>query len=146
MKKTGILKDIPSRVEKDNKLKGTKSIIVREGNVFIGRGIKDSRHILIIPIISSRKDSINVIEKILLLNVSFKTKTPLMSRIKALGGKYQRIKNIVQEKNIKWKDLFLNEISIIDLFGNTAEATAEELELLKANMRLKDISKIIIKK
>ena len=36
VKKEGVLKPIPSRVETDTILKGTKRIIVREGNVYIG--------------------------------------------------------------------------------------------------------------
>jgi glucosamine--fructose-6-phosphate aminotransferase (isomerizing) len=40
LKKTGILAKLPSRVETD-RLKGTKRIIVRQGNVYIGKGRKD---------------------------------------------------------------------------------------------------------
>ena len=36
-------KKIPSRVESDARLKGTKRIIVRQGNVYIGKGRKDDR-------------------------------------------------------------------------------------------------------
>jgi glucosamine--fructose-6-phosphate aminotransferase (isomerizing) len=38
LKKEGVLLPIPSRVETDTKLKGTKKIIVRQGNVYIGIG------------------------------------------------------------------------------------------------------------
>ena len=49
MKKTGILAEIPSRVEKDSVLKGTKRIIVSQGNIYIGKGRKDGRSIVVIP-------------------------------------------------------------------------------------------------
>ncbi|MBC8247524.1 MAG: SIS domain-containing protein, partial [Deltaproteobacteria bacterium] len=39
--KRGKLKSLASRVETDNELKGTKRIIAREGNVYIGLGRKD---------------------------------------------------------------------------------------------------------
>ena len=52
-KKEGALQPIPSRVETDNRLKGTKRIIVRQGNVYIGKGRKDDRSIIVIPVISA---------------------------------------------------------------------------------------------
>jgi glucosamine--fructose-6-phosphate aminotransferase (isomerizing) len=46
----GVLAEaMPSRVETDNVLKGTKRIIVRQGNVYIGKGRKDDRSIIVIP-------------------------------------------------------------------------------------------------
>ncbi len=130
IKKAGNLKELTSRVEKDNKLKGTKSIIVREGNVFVGSGMKYNNRILIVPVLSHKKDKVNVIEKILLFNISFKDKAPLFEKIKALGGKYQRMKDIVQEKNIVWKDSFLDKLSIDDMFSKPAEKSAELIEKL----------------
>jgi glucosamine--fructose-6-phosphate aminotransferase (isomerizing) len=53
--KTGELKSESSRVENDSGLKGTKNIIVREGNVYIGKGRKDNKNILVIPGISSNQ-------------------------------------------------------------------------------------------
>ena len=49
LEKKGVLKQIPSRVETDTTLKGTKRIIVQKGNVYIGKGRKDGRSILVIP-------------------------------------------------------------------------------------------------
>ncbi|MBW1842136.1 MAG: SIS domain-containing protein, partial [Deltaproteobacteria bacterium] len=46
IKKEGVLKPIPSRVETDTRLKGTKKIIVRQKNVYIGKGRKDDRSII----------------------------------------------------------------------------------------------------
>ena len=94
VKKDGVLKPIPSRVETDPLLKGTKRIIVREGNVYIGIGRKDDRSMIVIPIISASPATANLIENILLLNISFKENVSLDIKIKALGGKYERIKNI----------------------------------------------------
>ncbi len=121
----GTSKSIPSRVEKDSKLKGTKKIILRQGNVYIGKGRKDGRSILVIPAISSFSSAPNVIEHLLLLNISFKRDIPLPVKIKALGGKYENIKNIVQENNIIWDDKFLESVEIEELFGKSAEKIAE---------------------
>lgn len=125
VKKEGILKSIPSRVETDSRLKGTKKIIVQSGNVYIGKGRKDDRSIIVIPATSSSPQGPNIIEHLLLLNISFKENVTLSLKIKALGGKYDHIKNIVQENSIMWDDNYLDRIRMEDLFGVSAEKTAE---------------------
>jgi glutamine---fructose-6-phosphate transaminase (isomerizing) len=77
--------------------------LFEEKNVYIGKGRKDNRSIVVTPITSSSRAKTNVIEYLLLLNVSFKDNVPLASKIKALGGKYERIKNIVQENSVPGK-------------------------------------------
>jgi glucosamine--fructose-6-phosphate aminotransferase (isomerizing) len=125
LEKEGTSKNIRSRAEKDNVLKGTKKIIVREGNVYIGKGRKDDRSILIIPILSTSSAAPNIIEYLLLLNVTFKENIPLSVKTKALGGKYERIKNIVQENSIPWEDKLLECIDVQELFGVSAEKVGE---------------------
>lgn len=125
IRKDGVLKPIPSRVETDHLLKGTKRIIVQEGNVYIGIGRKDDRSIIVIPIISTSSDMPNIIENILLLNISFKENVPLSVKIKALGGKYEKIKNIVQENSVKWNDGYLELVEMKALFGISAEKIGE---------------------
>ena len=124
-KKEGVLNELPSRVENDSKLKGTKRIIVREGNVYIGKGRKDDRSIVVIPIISTSPDTPNLIEHLLLLNVAFKEDVPLQSKIKALGGKLEHIINITQENNVVWKDDNLELVPVDELFGRSAEKIGE---------------------
>ena len=116
---------MPSRVETDNRLKGSKRIIVRQGNVYIGKGRKDNRSILVIPILSASDDSSNKIEFLLLLHVSFKQDVALEDKVKALGGKYEHVKNIVQENSIAWQDQYLELVEIEELFGRSAEKIGE---------------------
>ncbi len=125
VKKDGVLEPIPSRVETDPMLKGTKRIIVREGNVYIGIGRKDDRSIIVIPIISASPGTANLIENILLLNISFEENVSLDIKIKALGGKYERIKNIVQENSVVWEDRHLELVEMKALFGISAEKIGE---------------------
>ncbi len=132
--KTGSLESEQSRVESDHRLKGTKNIIVREGNVYIGKGRKDGRNILVIPILSSLDSGFNVIEYILSLHVSFKSvkDVSLLKRIKALGGKYTRIKDLsLESSRLEWDDKLLDLIKIENLFGDSAEKIVEELEALQ---------------
>jgi glutamine---fructose-6-phosphate transaminase (isomerizing) len=125
IKKEGVLQPIPSRVENDKLLKGSKRIIVQEKNVYIGKGRKDNRSIVVTPITSSSHAKTNVIEYLLLLNVSFKDDVPLASKIKALGGKYERITNIVQENSVPWQDKFIELVDMKELFGSSAEKIGE---------------------
>ena len=122
--KTGSLKQETSRVESDPRLKGTKNIIVREGNVYIGKGRKDDKSILVIPVISKSPSTPNIIEYILSLNIAFKNTedVSLLKKIKALGGKYTRLKDwVLESENIQWDDKFLNLVDVERLFGDTAE-------------------------
>ena len=135
--KTGILANESSRVETDHRLKGTKNIIVREGNVYIGKGRKDNRSILVIPVLSSSPTSPNIIEFLLSLNIAFKSTgdVTLLKKIKALGGKYTRLKDwILESKNVAWDDKYLNLVDIETLFGATAEKAVDAIiEKLNGN-------------
>ena len=123
--KRGIANQIPSRVETDTKLKGSKRIIVGQGNAYIGKGRKDDRSILVIPILSASASTPNFIENLLLLHIVFKQKVALPLKIKALGGKYEHIKSIVQENSSAWEDRFLELLEIQELFGISAEKIGE---------------------
>ncbi len=128
IKKEGTSKDIASRVEADNRLKGTKRIIVRQGNVYIGKGRKDDRPIVFIPVISESPSTPNTaaaIEYLLLLNIGFRAAVALSDKIRALGGKYEHIKNLVQENSIPWEDDLLERVETAFLFGRSAEKISE---------------------
>jgi glucosamine--fructose-6-phosphate aminotransferase (isomerizing) len=127
LRKEGILKELPSRVETDNTLKGTKRIIVHQGNVYIGKGRKDDRSIIVIPAFSTDPAASNRIEYLLLLNIGFKEQIPLPAKIKALGGKFEHIRNIVQENSIPWQDSYLELVQVDDLFGHSAEKIGEQI-------------------
>ncbi len=127
LQKSGELEPLPSRVEKDKRLKGTKEIIVRRGNVYIGKGRKDDRSIVVIPATSDNPGRSNLIEYLLLLNIGFKADVPLADKIRALGGKYSHIRNIVQENNIVWEDQLLERVDMTDLFGHSAEKISERI-------------------
>ncbi len=130
LRKMGSLKNATSRVETDARLKGTKHIIIREGNVYLGKGRKDGKSILVIPVLSSSTLTPNKIEYILSLNVAFKPpeEISLLKKIKALGGKYTRIKDLILEtETLKWDNNLLNTVEVASLFGDSAEKIAESI-------------------
>jgi glucosamine--fructose-6-phosphate aminotransferase (isomerizing) len=121
VKKEGSSAGLVSRAEKDNRLRGTKRIIVENGNVFIGKGLRDSRSILAVPVLSTGTK----IDHLALFNVGFKEQVDLEKKIQALGGKYHHIQNIVEETSLAWDDPYLDLFGIEDLFGLSAEKIAE---------------------
>ncbi len=121
VKKKGTAFRLKSRIETDNRLKGTKRIIVKAGNVFIGKGKSDNRNILVIPILKKGPN----IDHLLLLNVGFKKEMDLPKKLRALGDKFTHIKNIVEETDLSWQDEYLNLLDVEELFGNSAEKIAE---------------------
>lgn len=125
--KRGATAAIPSRVESDPELKGTKRTIVRQGNVYIGKGRKDDRSILVIPVLGAEPGAAGRIERLLLLHIRFREEVPLDLKIRALGGKFENIKNIVQENSVPWKDEHLELLPIDELFGRSAEKIAEAI-------------------
>ena len=80
-----------------------------------------------VEVISTAPDTPNTIDHLLLLNIAFKPNVPLTDKIKALGGKFDRIKNIVQENSIEWDDHFIERVPIDELFGRSAEKISEAI-------------------
>jgi glucosamine--fructose-6-phosphate aminotransferase (isomerizing) len=68
-----------------------------------------------------------VIEYLLLLHISLRENVPLNVKIKALGGKYHHIKNIVQENSVPWADKYLEMVQVEELFGRSAEKISEQI-------------------
>ena len=45
----------------------------------------------------------------------------------ALGGKYQHIRNLIEETSLVWEDAYLDMLPIEDLFGMSAEKVSEKI-------------------
>jgi glutamine---fructose-6-phosphate transaminase (isomerizing) len=127
IKKTGTSTALKSRAEKDRSLKGTKKIIVQRGNVYIGIGRKDNRSILVIPMISKDPSRPNTIEYLMLIDIEFNDQVTITAKVKALGGKYEHIKNLVLEYTQAWDDAYLEHVNMRELFGLSAEKIAESI-------------------
>ncbi len=123
IKKEGSAAGLVSRVETDNRLRGTKRIIVKNGNVFIGKGKRDNRSILVIPVMSAGTK----IDHLVLFNVAFRKEVELQEKVDALGGKYHNIRNLVEETSIAWEDEYLEVLDIAEIFGMSAEKIAEAI-------------------
>lgn len=125
------------RNHKSSRLKGTNKIIVRQGIVYIGKGRKDERIVILVPILAHSNTKASKIEFLLELHVSLKQNVPLTTKIQALSGKYEHIRNILQENSIAWKDDLLELIKIDELFGYSAEKVSEIILYLLNNPKAK---------
>jgi len=121
--KEGSSAEIASRAESDSRLRGTKRIIVKNGNVFIGKGKRDGRSILAVPIMSTGTR----IDHLILFNVGFQKEVELQKKIEALGGKFHHIRHLVEEVSLAWKDSHLDLLEMEDLFGMSAEKVSERI-------------------
>lgn len=127
VQREGTSTSIPSRVDKDRRLQGTKRTIVQAGNVYIGKGRKDARSILVVPLLSDDISTANTISHLMLMHIAFQDAILLEDKVKALGGKYDKIKNMAQESGLPWDDRYLDRIDTSDLFGLSAEKVAEAI-------------------
>jgi len=128
VEKTGVSQQYKSRTETDNTLKGIKRIIAREKNIFLGYGRSLKENLIILPILSHPSHSTaTVISHLLLLHVSIKEEIPVNDVKKALGGKLERIQNLLQEYGIPWEDTLLSKIPMADWFGLSAEKTVDQV-------------------
>jgi glucosamine--fructose-6-phosphate aminotransferase (isomerizing) len=121
IKKEGSSARLVSRVETDNRLRGSKRIIVKNGNVFIGIGKRDNRNILAVPVISDGTK----IDYLLLFNAGFKKQVALQEKVAALGEKYHHVRHLVEETSLAWQDEYLDLLEIEALFGLSAEKISE---------------------
>ena len=80
-----------------------------------------------IPVISGSGASPHSVGHLLLLHVELKTQVPRGARIRALGGKFEHIKNLVEENSTSWKDAYLEQVNMEDLFGLSAEKVSERI-------------------
>jgi glucosamine--fructose-6-phosphate aminotransferase (isomerizing) len=65
------------------------------------------------------------IDHLLLFDVGFNQDAELSRKVLALGEKGTHIRNIVEETGLAWVDDYVNLLPIQELFGNSAEKTAE---------------------
>ncbi|MDI6704018.1 MAG: SIS domain-containing protein [bacterium] len=116
LRKMGISRDIRSRTEEDNILKGTKRSVVRSGDVYVGIGKFDGRYIVIVPILSFMK-----VRFLLLFHIEFDEGLSLQDKILCLGDRYDDIIDDVEEHGIKWRDEYLSRFKTSELLTKSSE-------------------------
>ncbi|HON58945.1 MAG TPA: SIS domain-containing protein [Smithella sp.] len=123
IQREGVSAHMRSRTETSKQLMGTKRMIVSMGHVYVGKGKIDGAPIVIIPL----KAGSEFINRLLLLHIDYQETLPLSEKKKALGYRYNDIRNLVNEYNIAWDDGYLEKFSVADLFGEPVEILAARI-------------------
>ncbi|MGE3619623.1 MAG: SIS domain-containing protein [Acidimicrobiia bacterium] len=109
----GIARDVPSRVDRDGVLRGTKHTVAVERQVFVTKGRKDGRTVVIVP--ETKDDRTTGIS---LLHVRFHdTVTAATARAALQGyrGRWSALRDAVLETEPTFREDRLAEVATVDL-------------------------------
>lgn len=122
--KGGIAADMKSRADQATFLMGTKRMIVSSGHTYIGRGKSDGMPIIIVPLLGDN----NIVNHLLLIHIHYNEELPLGEKTKVLGYRYDDIRNLINEFNLPWQDVYLESFSLERLFSEQIEVIAEQIK------------------
>jgi glucosamine--fructose-6-phosphate aminotransferase (isomerizing) len=111
--KRGIAADIPSRIERDPVLRGTKHTVAVDRELFVTRGRRDGRTLIIIP---ETKDNHTI--GITVLHVRFEERLPTAAARGVLQGyrnRFSALRDAVTETEPSFRDDLLAELPVVDL-------------------------------
>ncbi|MBN2372353.1 SIS domain-containing protein [bacterium] len=121
----GVAAEIPSRVEKDRTLKGTKRTVVKNAEVYVGTGLRDNAQIIIFPLMGKKEGEMYLT----VFHITFLDDLSMDKKIKAMGSeKYNEIVDIVTEWDIPWDDSLLEGLSAGFLMTGTEGKIAEKIK------------------
>jgi glucosamine--fructose-6-phosphate aminotransferase (isomerizing) len=123
-KRGGISLAMRSRVETSAILMGTKKTIVRTGQLYVGQGKSDEAPIVVIPVLSKKTG----IESLVLIHVAFNENLSLREKIDILGDRFNDIRNLINEYNLPWDDVYLEDIPMETLIGEAVEIIAGRIK------------------
>jgi glucosamine--fructose-6-phosphate aminotransferase (isomerizing) len=109
----GLGREVPSRVERTNELRGTKRRVAMEGDVLVARGRADGRTVVLVP---ERKGA--QITGITLLHVRIPSRLPVATIkgvMQGYRGRYDAVTDFVSETEPSFRDDLLGTIDTVDL-------------------------------
>ena len=118
----GIARDIPSRTDRDPRLRGTKHRVAVEREVLVTRG-HDGRTLVIVPEVKGAETT-----GIALLHVRFEEFLPADVMRPVLQGyrdRYNALRDIVTETEPTFRDDLLGEIPVVQLLIDSIQALAQ---------------------
>jgi glucosamine--fructose-6-phosphate aminotransferase (isomerizing) len=111
--RTGLSTGLPSRVDRDPRLRGTKALVAREQELLVARGRSDGRLVVIVP---ETKDGVTT--GLQLLHVQLVDRLPASTARAVLRGyrrRYQALKDAVTETEDVFRDDLLAQQPVDDL-------------------------------
>ncbi len=115
VEKVGSSRGIPSRADGGAPLEGSKWLAVKRNTLFFGRGGRDGRPVLVIPLYSK-----GIPDGILLAHTPCREKVeaPVLARaLEAFGGRLDEIEAEVTERGIKWSPALLAGAPLPEIFS-----------------------------
>ena len=119
----GLSRDVPSRVETNSQLRGTKRRVASEREVLVARGRSDGRTVVFVPEVKG-----GVCTGITLLHVRFHDRLPAGTMRGVLQGydrRYDRLVDWVTETEGGFRDDLLGDLSVADLLILPISETAD---------------------
>ncbi|MCK9363772.1 MAG: SIS domain-containing protein [Syntrophales bacterium] len=117
VKRGGVSLQMESRVEKTSALVGTKKGIVALQRIYAGLGRTDGAPLVIVPLLGNNERA----ENLLLLHVIFNENLSVKERLKIIGKRVNKLRDLIQECNLSWNDNLLADIPVGFLLGESAE-------------------------
>ncbi len=108
----GLGREVPSRVESNNRLLGTKRRVATEREVLVARGRRDGRTVILIP-----ESKANRTTGLTLVHVRFRDKLPAETMRGVLQGydrRYDRLVDWVTETEGTFRDALLADVPVVD--------------------------------
>jgi glucosamine--fructose-6-phosphate aminotransferase (isomerizing) len=118
----GIARDIPSRTERDPRLRGTKHRVAVERELLVARG-HDGRTLIFVPEVKGPD-----VTGIALLHVRFHERLGAETMRGVLQGyrdRYSALRDLVTETEPTFRDDLLGDIGVADLLINSIQVLAE---------------------
>ncbi len=118
----GIARDIPSRTERDPRLRGTKHRVAAERELLVARG-HDGRTLIFVPEVKGAE-----VTGMALLHVRFHDELPAETMRGVLQGyrdRYSALRDLVTETEPTFRDDLLAEIPVADLLISSIQALAD---------------------
>ncbi|MEI6610681.1 MAG: hypothetical protein WCO53_13170, partial [Deltaproteobacteria bacterium] len=112
------------RTDHSPTLMGVKKTIVSTGHIYLGRGKTDSAPIMVIPLQGAGAQ----INRLLLIHIIFNETLKLSEKIEVLGYRYNDIRNLINEYNLTWNDLYLDTLPLESLFSEPIEVIAGQIK------------------
>jgi glucosamine--fructose-6-phosphate aminotransferase (isomerizing) len=119
----GISRDVPSRVDRNNRLIGTKRRVAAEREVLVARGRSDGRTVIMVPEVKSNETT-----GITLLHVRFHDRLPanvMRSVLQGYDRRYNRLVDWVTETEGSFRDDRLADVAVADLLILPISETAD---------------------
>jgi glucosamine--fructose-6-phosphate aminotransferase (isomerizing) len=119
----GVAAEIPSRIERDPVLRGTKHTVATERELLVFTGRRDGRTLIAIP---ETKD--NHCTGITQLHVRFEDRLPVATCRSVLQGyrnRYAALKDAVTETEPSFREDLLGELPVVDLLTKPVHALAD---------------------